>query len=53
MGKVVKVPKKHVLLFVSVSTFADYLQISKVGMYEYVLICDDLFSGWPKPYPKK
>lgn len=29
----------------------DYIQLPKCGTYEYVLVCVDLFSGWPEAYP--
>ncbi|XP_077131110.1 protein NYNRIN-like [Ranitomeya variabilis] len=29
----------------------DYIQLPRVGTYEYVLVCIDLFSGWPEAYP--
>ncbi|XP_075699656.1 uncharacterized protein LOC142664468 [Rhinoderma darwinii] len=29
----------------------DYIQLPKVGMYQYVLVCTDLFSGWPEAFP--
>ncbi|XP_077133739.1 uncharacterized protein LOC143788188 [Ranitomeya variabilis] len=29
----------------------DYIQLPRVGTYEYVLVCIDLFSGWPETYP--
>ncbi|CAN2391805.1 Integrase core domain, partial [Pristimantis euphronides] len=52
-GKVVKVPQKHTLrpLYLFQRLQIDYKQLPKVGAYEFVLVCVDLFSGWPEAFP--
>ncbi|XP_077122103.1 protein NYNRIN-like [Ranitomeya variabilis] len=52
-GSVVKVPQKHTPkpLYPFQRLQIDFIQLPKVGTYEYCLVCVDLFSGWPEAFP--
>lgn len=52
-GALVKVPAKSTPrpLYPFQRLQIDYIQLPKCGTYEYVLVCIDLFSGWPEAYP--
>ncbi|XP_077124735.1 protein NYNRIN-like [Ranitomeya variabilis] len=52
-GRTVKTPSKHTPrpLYPFQRLQIDYIQLPRVGTYEYVLVCIDLFSGWPEAYP--
>ncbi|XP_075704128.1 protein NYNRIN-like [Rhinoderma darwinii] len=53
IGRTVKVPQKHTPrpIYPFQRLQIDYIQLPKVGTYEYVLVCIDLFSGWPEAFP--
>ncbi|XP_075693361.1 uncharacterized protein LOC142660592 [Rhinoderma darwinii] len=53
VGRTVKVPQKQTLrpLYPFQRLQINYIQLPKVGVYEYVLVCMDLFSGWPEAFP--
>ncbi|XP_073408150.1 protein NYNRIN-like [Dendrobates tinctorius] len=54
-GQVVKTPRKHSPrpLYPFQRLQIDYIQLPRSGPYEYVLVCVDMFSGWPEAYPVK
>ncbi|KAM3929199.1 uncharacterized protein RB166_006996 [Leptodactylus fuscus] len=51
-GRMVKSPRKHTPrpMYPFQRLQIDYIQMPKVGCYEYVLVCVDIFSGWPEAY---
>ncbi|XP_040270840.1 uncharacterized protein LOC120986370 [Bufo bufo] len=53
IGRTVKTPLRHTPRpdFPFQRLQIDYIQLPKVGTLEYVLVCVDLFSGWPEAYP--
>lgn len=54
-GQRVKTPRKHQVRaqYPFQRLQIDYIQMPKSGPFEFVLVCIDLFSGWPESYPVK
>lgn len=53
IGRTVKVPPRCTPkpLYPFQRLQIDFIQLPRVGTYEYVLVCVDLFSGWPEAWP--
>ncbi|XP_077125510.1 uncharacterized protein LOC143782200 [Ranitomeya variabilis] len=52
-GQTIKTPTKHHVrpLYPFQRLQIDYIQLPRYNGYEYVLVCVDMFSGWPEAYP--
>ncbi|XP_077117311.1 uncharacterized protein LOC143773896 [Ranitomeya variabilis] len=52
-GQTTKTPMKHHVrpLYPFQRLQIDFIQLPKSNGYEYVLVCVDMFSGWPEAYP--